>query len=224
MVSLTVILGAVFGVLLLAGALAWAISIYNRLVRVDERCENAWSDIDVTLKQRQDVLEKLVDVARRAMDFEQETLQQLVEAREQARRAETPTEHAEADESVKAALGALQINARAEAYPDLRSVQTLQRLQDQIAIIEEQIADRRELYNEAVTVYNTLTRQFPYLLLAGPLGYERRELFEAPESELADVELEELFSDRPAPEDLDEPAPASDQADAGSGSGGGSRD
>jgi len=136
MVSLVVALGGLFAVLLAGGAVWYLLSVYNRLVRVDERCENAWSDIDVTLKQRQDLLEKLVDTARRAMEYEQDTLQRLVEAREAARQAETPEEHAEADVKVREALGGLQLNARAEEYPDLEAVDTLTTLQNEIAAME----------------------------------------------------------------------------------------
>jgi len=196
MVSLVVALGGLFAVLLAGGAVWYLLSVYNRLVRVDERCENAWSDIDVTLKKRQDLLEKLVDTARRAMEYEQDTLQRLVEAREAARQAETPEEHAEADVKVREALGGLQLNARAEEYPDLEAVDTLTTLQNEIAAMEEQIADRRELYNEAVTSYNIIIRQVPEVVVARQLGYERRELFEAPESELADVDVDDLFADR----------------------------
>lgn len=195
-VALATVLAALFGALLLAGLAWWALSIYSRLVRVDERCENTWSDIDVTLNQRQDLLEKLVDAARQAMEYERDVLLQLVEAREAAYRAASPAEHAAADAKVRAALGALNVAARAEDYPDLEAVQTLVTLQNEVAAIEEQLADRRELYNESVTAYNTMVRQFPYLLLAGPLGYERRELFEAPDEELADVDVGDLFADR----------------------------
>lgn len=196
-VGLLPALGAVFAVLLLAGAAWWVLSVYNRLVRVDERCENAWSDIEVTLAQRQNLLEKLVDAARQAMEYERDTLQRLVEAREAAARAETPEEHAEADATVREALASLNVAARAEAYPDLEAVETLVALQNETAAIEEQIADRRELYNESVTAFNTIIRQFPYVLVAGPLGYGRRELFDAPDADLADVDIGDLFADEP---------------------------
>jgi LemA protein len=198
MVSVVAILAVVFALLLLAGLAWYVVSIYNRLVRVDERCENTWSDIDVALKQRQDLLEKLIDTARQAMDYERDVLQRLVEARESASRAETPAEHAEADAQVREALRGLNVDvdARSEAYPDIEAVDSLQRLQDEIARIEETIADRREYYNESVTSYNTIIRQFPDVVVATQLNYERRELFEAPEEELEDVDVSELFAGR----------------------------
>jgi len=194
-VLIVLLLGGFLSLLLAAGGVYYAFSIYNRLVRVDERVDNAWADIDVKLKQRQDMLGKLVDTAQQAMDYEEETLQQLVEAREAAQNAETPQEHAEADNMVKEALGGLNLNARAEAYPDLTATENLQQLQNEIATIEEEISDRREVYNEAVTSHNTIIRQIPYVVLASPLGYEPRELFEVPEAERTDVDVGDMFAD-----------------------------
>jgi len=194
-IFVVVLLVGFFFLLMLAGGAYYATSVYNRLVRVDERCDNAWSDIDVKLKQRQDMLGKLIDTAQQAMDYEQETFQMLVEAREKAQNANSPQEHAEADNMVKEALSGMNISARAEAYPDLGAVDNLQDLQNEIATIEEEISDRREVYNEAVTSYNTIIRQFPYVLMASPLGYQKRELFEVPESETADVDVGDMFDE-----------------------------
>lgn len=193
--AIIVILGGFFALLMLGGVAYYVMSLYNRLVRVDERVDNAWSDVDVKLKQRQDMLGKLVDTAKQAMDYEESTLQKLVEARESAQSASTPEEHARADEKVKEALGGLNIDARREAYPDLQATENLQQLQNEIATIEEEISDRREVYNEAVTSYNTIIRQVPYVLIANPMGYQRRELFEAPESETADVDVGDMFAE-----------------------------
>lgn len=194
-ILIVILLVGFFSLLIVAGAVYYGMSIYNRLVRVDERCDNAWSDIDVKLKQRQDMLGKLVDTVQQAMDYEETTLQNLVEAREAAQQATTPSEHAEADNMIKEALGGLNINARAEAYPDLDATENLQNLQNEIATIEEEISDRREVYNEAVTSYNTIIRQVPYVVLASPLGYKPRELFDAPEGETADVDVGDMFAD-----------------------------
>lgn len=193
--AIVVILGGFFVLLMLAGVAYYVMSLYNRLVRVDERVDNAWSDIDVKLKQRQDMLGKLVDTAKQAMDYEESTLQKIVDARESAQKAETPEEHARADAKVREALGGLNIDARREDYPDLQAVENLQQLQNEIATIEEEISDRREVYNEAVTSYNTIIRQIPYVLIANPMGYQRRELFEAPESETADVDVGDMFAE-----------------------------
>ncbi|MEF8840585.1 MAG: LemA family protein [Haloarculaceae archaeon] len=199
MATLIEVLGGVLVVLVVAVVGAYVVSLYNRLVRVDERVDNAWADIDVLLKQRQDAIEKLVDTAQRAMEFEQDLLSAVVEARERARRAETPEEQAAAGQAIRQALGRL--NVRAEDHPEPQAVRNLQSLQDEIARIEEQIADRREVYNESVTAHNQLIRQIPYTLVAGPLGFERHELYDPPEAETADVDVGRMFSDAGGPEE-----------------------
>lgn len=197
MVNILTIVGGLLVLLVVGVVGAYVVSLYNRLVRVDERVQNAWADIDVLLKQRRDAIEKLVDTAQQAMEFEQSLLTDIVEAREQAQQAETPEEQAQAGQAIRQALGRL--NVRAEDHPEPQAVQNLQSLQDEIAGIEEQIADRREVYNEAVTANNQLIRQVPYVFVAGPLGFEKHELYEPPEAETADVDVDQMFSDAGPP-------------------------
>lgn len=193
MVSLLQIVAGVLVLFAVAGVAAYVASLYNRLVRVQERVDNTWADIDVLLKQRRDAIRKLADTAQEAMSFEQDLLTDIVEARERAQGAETPEEQAQAGQAIQQALGRL--NVRAEDHPEPQAVQNLQSLQDEIASIEEQIADRREVYNEAVTANNQLIRQFPYVLVAGPLGFGKRELYDPPAAETEDVDMDRLFSD-----------------------------
>jgi len=193
MVNALTLVAGVLVLLVVGGLIAYVASLYNRLVRVEERAENAWADIDVLLKQRRDAIEKLVDTAQQSMDYEESLLKDVVEAREQAQRARTPEEQAAAGEAIRQALGGL--NVRAEDHPEPQAVQNLQSLQDEIAQIEEQIADRREVYNEAATAQNQLVRTFPYVLFARQLGFGRRELYDPPEAETADVDVDRMFSD-----------------------------
>lgn len=193
MVSLLEIVAGVLVLLAVVGVAAYVASLYNRLVRVQERVDNTWADIDVLLKQRRDAIEKLADTAQQAMSFEQDLLSDIVEARERAQQAETPEEQAEAGQAIQRALGRL--NVRAEDHPESQAVQNLQSLQDEIASIEEQIADRREMYNEAATANNQLIRQLPYVLVAGPLGLGKRDLYDPPAAETEDVDMDRLFSD-----------------------------
>ena len=193
MVSAVAIAFGVFAVLVLGGLGVFAVSVYNRLVRLEERCKNAWSDIDVVLKQRRDVLTKLIDTAKETMEYEQETFQQIVAAREATQNASSPAEHAEADAKVREALG--NFNFRAEDHPELSATESMQSVQEEITNLEEQIADRREYYNEAVTAYNTVIKQIPYVLIAGPLGHTKKELFDVPEAETADVDVGAMFDD-----------------------------
>lgn len=181
-------------VVLVAVALgvAYTVSVYNQLVSLRKRCSQAKQNIDVLLKQRQDELTKLIDAATEFMDHEQELLAELTEAREQAERAATPKEEAEADQRVRSALG--NFRARVEEYPDLRSQENMLQFQERISELENGIADRREVYNEAVTQYNTRIEQFPYVIFARQMGYESRELFEATEEETRDVDVSEAFA------------------------------
>ncbi|PSP40207.1 LemA family protein [Halobacteriales archaeon QH_10_70_21] len=186
------IIGGFVVLVLLALVVGYVVSLYNQLVRLRKRVDQAAQNIDVLLKQRQDELTKLIDAAQEFMDQEEEVLTRLTEAREQADRASTPTEQANADQSVRDALAGFR--ARFEDYPELRSQENMMQFQERISDIENQIADRREFYNEAVTQYNTRIEQFPYVIMAKQFGFEDRELFTASEEETADVDVGAAFS------------------------------
>jgi len=171
---------------------AYFVNVYNQLVNLDNRADQAKQNIDVLLKQRQDELTKLIDAAKEFMEQEQTVLTQLTEAREQAERAATPSAEATADQQVRQALASFR--ARAEDYPELRSQENMLQFQERISAIEDRISDRREVYNEAVTNYNTRIEQIPYVVFARQLGYTERELFEATEAEKQDVDVAEAFA------------------------------
>ncbi|MEF8783378.1 MAG: LemA family protein [Haloarculaceae archaeon] len=170
---------------------AYTISIYNQLVSLRERVDQAKQNIDVLLKQRQDELTKLIDAASEFMEQEEQVLTKLTEAREAAERADTPQQQANADQQIREAL--MDFEARAEAYPELRSQENMMQFQKRISDIESQIADRREFYNEAVTQHNTRIAQFPYVIFARQFGFDERELFRATEEETQDVDVGEAF-------------------------------
>lgn len=193
MVSLT---GTVIGfaaVLLVVGIVAYAVMIYNGLVRLRRNVDKSWSNIDVLLKQRQEELGKLIDTAQEYMEYEEKVLQEITEARTEAQKAGSPAEEAEADEMLKGALADL--NAVAEDYPELRSSENFQQLMDRISEVEEQIADRREFYNESVNRYNIRIQQIPYVFVANAIGYEDKELFEASPEDREDVDVAEAFGE-----------------------------
>jgi LemA protein len=127
------------------------------------------------------------------MDHEQEVFTSLAEAREREQRAETPQEEAATGEQVKQAM--VDIQARAEEYPELRSSESVQHLQEQISTIETQLADRRELYNKAATAQNEPVQQIPYLFFAGLAGVDQRELYDPPAEETTDVDVSQLGAD-----------------------------
>jgi LemA protein len=170
---------------------AYTISIYNQLVSLRERVDQAKQNIDVLLKQRQDELTKLIDAASEFMEQEEQVLTKLTEAREAADRADTPQQEANADQQIREAL--MDFEARAEAYPELRSQENMMQFQKRISEVESQIADRREFYNEAVTQHNTRIAQFPYVIFARQFGFDERELFRATEEETRDVDVGDAF-------------------------------
>lgn len=171
------IIGIFIGGIILAVLVGYSVSIYNQLVRLRERVDQAKQNIDVVLQQRQDQLESLIDTVSSYMEHEATVLQDLTDAREAANNAESPKEQATADAMVQEALGKLEV--RAEDYPELKSSENMMQLQEEIASLEGQLADRRELYNEAVTIYNMRIQQLPYVFVAQTLGYTDKELFEA---------------------------------------------
>lgn len=192
MVSLVTVVATFAGTLVLIGVVVYGVLIYNGLVRLKRNIEKTWSNIDVLLKQRQSELDKLIDTAQEYMEYEEEVLQNITEARAQVQKAETPEEEAAADEMLKGALA--EISAVAEDYPELKSSENFQQLMGRISTIEEQIADRRELYNEAVNRYNIRIQQIPYVFVARAIGYQQEELFEAPPEARKDVDVAARFA------------------------------
>jgi LemA protein len=191
MVSPLQLVGAFVVLVVIALIVGYTISVYNQLVRLRKRVDQSKQNIDVLLKQRQDELTKLIDSAQEMMEYEEEVLTRLTEAREQAAQADTPQEQADADVQVRDAMAAF--NARVEEYPELSAQENMQQFQERITDIESQIADRREFYNESTTRYNTRISQFPYLIFARQFGFDERELFTATEEEKADVDVGAAF-------------------------------
>lgn len=173
MTTLYVILGilAVLAILI--------ITIYNRLVALRQTTNQAWSDIEVQLKQRQDLVPSLVSTVKGYAAHEKDTLNEVIEARNRAVGADSVQGQAAAEGMLSAALGKL--FALAEAYPDLKANTNFLQLQDQLADIENKIAAARRFYNNAAQEYNTGREQFPAVLIAGPFGFQEREFFESPE-------------------------------------------
>jgi LemA protein len=161
---------------------------YNSLVQVHENLDKAWADIDVMLKQRNDELTKLLDSVSAFQEHEEEIMEEVTEARQEALQASSPKQEAEADAHLRQSLDRL--FAVAEDYPDLKSSENVHQLQERISEIEERIADRRELYNEAVSIHNARIQQIPDVFFAQVLGYSEREMFEAPEEDRQDVDVD----------------------------------
>ncbi len=180
---------------LIVAAVVYAVVIYNNLVSLKHAVSKAWSNIDVLLKQRHDELPKLVETCRQYKDFEQETLEKVMQARADAQNARQRGDVkgvGQAENAMRLGLGNL--FAVAEAYPELKADQAFQQLQGRITGLENSIADRREFYNESVNLNNVRIEQFPDVIIARMLGFKEAELLEFSQSETADVNIRSLFS------------------------------
>jgi LemA protein len=175
-------------------AFVYFVGIYNSLVALRERVKQAWANIDVLLKQRHDELPKLVDTCKQYMQYEQQTLEKVMQARSavfQAREGGNVAAVGPAEQQLRAGLG--QLYAVAENYPQLKASESFQQLQQRITALEESIADRRELYNEQVQLNNTRIDQFPDVLVARRYGFTAKALLEFAEAEKSDVDVGGLF-------------------------------
>jgi LemA protein len=157
------------------------ISQYNKLVSLRNRFKNAFAQIDVQLKRRYDLIPNLVEIAKGYMSHERETLEAVIQARNQASRAEQRAGQAPGDpEAMTALMGAERaltgslgrFFALAEAYPDLKANQNMAQLQEELASTENRIAFARQGYNDAVMHYNTARETFPTVLVAGMFGFQ----------------------------------------------------
>ena len=159
----------VLGVLALLAL--WSVLAYNALVKSRNKVDEAWSGIDVQLKRRHDLVPNLVETVKGYAAHERETLQNVTVARLAAVEAAEPAAVERAEARLTSALGG--INALAEAYPDLKASESFQRLQAELAGIEDEIQAARRIYNSNVQHYNTRTQQFPTLLIAGTMSFTR---------------------------------------------------
>ncbi len=172
----------------------YGIVIYNRLVALKHGVSQAWSNIDVLLKQRHDELPKLVEVCKRYMKFEQDTLEKVMRARASVFQAQQQGD-VEALGQAEGQLrqGLMNLFAVAESYPELKADQSFRHLENRITGLENAIADRREFYNEAVNNNNVRIEQFPDVLVARKLNFQPFKLLEFNEEEKSDVNLQTLF-------------------------------
>jgi len=150
--------------------------LYNRLVNLRNRVENAWAQVDVQLKRRYDLIPNLVETVKGYAAHERETFEAVTQARTRAQQAQGPAEQGQAEGLLGQALGRL--FAVAEAYPELQADENFRQLQDELAQTENRIAVSRQVYNDTVLTYNTGIQQVPGNLVAGPFGFSRRDFFE----------------------------------------------
>lgn len=152
------------------------VAMYNGLVRLKIQCDNAWADIDVQLKRRYDLIPNLVETVKGYAAHEKDTLEGVITARNRAMTASTPGERAEAENLLSGALKNL--FALAEAYPQLRAIESFTSLQNSLSQIEETVQNARRYYNAVVRDLNTKIEQFPTNIVANMLGFKERQFFE----------------------------------------------
>jgi LemA protein len=172
-----VLVGIIVGVPLLG------ILFYNRLVGLNNQVKNAWRQIDVQLKRRHDLIPNLVEVVKDYMSYEQETLQKVIQARNQAVSAHSPEEAIAAEGMLGGALGKL--FALMENYPDLKANENVARLMEELSATENKISFSRQFYNDSVMALNNGVQSFPSNILAGMFGFREATYFEVPETETA---------------------------------------
>ena len=166
---------------------AFVIGIYNRLVTLRSRVDNAWSQIDVQLRRRYDLIPNLVETVKGYAAHESGTFEKVIQARTMAMNATTVKEQGEAENVLTGTLKSL--FALAEAYPELKANQNFMMLQEELSGTEGKIAYSRQFYNDSVMSYNMQTQQFPSNLVAGSFGFTQRDYFEIEEAAKEPVQV-----------------------------------
>ena len=172
--------GFVIFLVVVVAIILYVISIYNQLVKLKNRFQNAFAQIDVQLKRRYDLIPNLMEVAKKAMSHERETLQEVIEARNAARTALDKAANQPGDPQIMQMLQQAEtrlqnamsgFNVVVEAYPDLKANQTLMQLNEELASTENRIAFARQAFNDSVMFYNSYRQSFPPILFAATFGH-----------------------------------------------------
>jgi len=175
-------MGGLLVVLIIIGAIViFAIGIYNNLVTLRNRADNAWAQVDVQLRRRYDLIPNLVETVKGYAKHEKETFQMVTEARAKAINAQTVKEQGDAENMLSGALKSL--FAVVESYPDLKANQNFLMLQEELAGTEGKIAFARQFYNDTIMKFNTKQQVFPSSIIAGMFNFSEKEYFEIEEPE-----------------------------------------
>lgn len=168
-------------IIVLVVLVAWAVALYNRIITLENRYGNAWSQIDVQLKRRTDLVPNLVEIVKGYAAHEKGIFEELAASRAAMMGAKNVAESAEAANQMSAALGRL--FAISENYPDLKANQNFMMLQEELSAVENKIAYARQFYNDAVLQFNNAITTVPGVFLAGPMGKTKQVFLEIPETE-----------------------------------------
>jgi LemA protein len=191
MIALLVLLAIVVLVVL------WVIGAYNSLIGLKNKVANAWKQIDVQLKRRHDLIPNLVNAVKGAMDFERNTLEAVIAARNKAVNATGVAQTAKAEGELTQALGRL--FALTESYPELKATGNVAQLQEELTSTENKIGFARQLYNDVATEYNTRQATFPTMLVAGLAKAAPAELWQLTDDTERGVPTVDLSTTKPAP-------------------------
>jgi LemA protein len=198
-------------VILVVVLIGYVVLTYNGLVSLRNRIENAWAQIDVQLKRRHDLIPNLVETVKGYAAHERETLEAVIQARNQAMAAQGPHDQAAAENMITGALKSL--FALQEAYPDLKANENFLNLQEELTGTEGRIAYARQFYNDTVYRYNTKIQSVPSNIIANQFSFDEREYFEVDDAARANVDVDfgtapkvDLAGAPPVPPPADPPA------------------
>jgi LemA protein len=176
MTAAIIILGVL--VIIAVGIGLWLMGAYNALVPLRQAVKNAWSQIDVQLKRRHDLIPNLVATVKGYATHEKDTLERVISARARATSAATPAESIKAEGELSSALARLLVVT--ENYPELKANSNFTSLMEELTSTENRVAYARQFYNDTVTKYNTQVQTFPTVLIAGAFGFKEEPFFEVP--------------------------------------------
>ena len=174
--------------LIIIGFISWFFTVYNGLIQVKENIKKSWANIDVLLMQRSDEIPKLIKVLKSFVKHEKKMFDNVIDARTTYLGASSVSEKADADNQMSEALKS--VFALSEAYPELGSNDNFLKLQERISGLENEIADRRELYNESVNNYNIRIQSLPDMFIANTLGLPQEVMFKVDENKKKDIDID----------------------------------
>lgn len=180
----------IFGIVILIIILlvAWVIGTYNKLVQLRNKVKDQWSQVDIQLKKRFDLIPNIVETVKGYAKHEKETLNSVIEARNSALTAKTPNAEIDANNQLSGAL--TKLFALSEAYPELKADSNFRDLQENLKDIEDKIAYARQFYNDTVLKYKNAIETFPTVLIAGMLGFKQEQFFELADNEKQNVKVQ----------------------------------
>ena len=168
--------GVIILLIIIAVVVLFVISMYNSLIQLRNRVKNAWSQIDVQLKRRHDLIPNLIETVRGYMKHEREIMENVTKYRSQAMDAKTVGEKSQAEGLLSGALG--QLRVQVENYPDLKANQNFLALQEELTSTENKISFSRQSYNDQVLFYNNKIQMFPSNIIAGMFNFKQEEFFQ----------------------------------------------